>query len=174
MLLSSRPLEGIDVKFIEHKLIFLQKKMGYSPLTYDAVLALVIVELIFSFSVGISCIIFSCNLLRELRSRENEQETEAQFAVGDLPNRRSFHRASSSAFGTSESGSDRKTGSEATGVEYRGFQRDDMRMDALEASSAHDERSLLFREGSESAAAAPQEQTFLASIGEFLEFVRIW
>ena len=39
---------------------------SHSPLNYDAIFIVVIIELVFAFSVGITCIIFSFNLLREL------------------------------------------------------------------------------------------------------------
>lgn len=52
-------------------------------ITHDVILAVVAVELLFAFSVGITCIIFSFNLLRAIKeSAESEQLTLGQ---GDLP-----------------------------------------------------------------------------------------
>jgi hypothetical protein len=50
--------------------------------SYDTVLAIVIVELVFAFMVGIVCIIFSFNLFRTI---QNSKDTMENLAVGDLP-----------------------------------------------------------------------------------------
>lgn len=42
-----------------------------SPFDYDVVLAIVIVELVFAFGVGLICIIFSYNLFRAIKESES-------------------------------------------------------------------------------------------------------
>lgn len=54
-----------------------------SPIGYDAVLAVVVVELVVAFAIGISCILFSFNLFREL----SNDELEVDLRGGDLPSR---------------------------------------------------------------------------------------
>jgi len=54
-----------------------------TPLGYDAVLAVVVVELVVAFAIGISCILFSFNLFREL----SNDELEVDLRGGDLPSR---------------------------------------------------------------------------------------
>ena len=55
--------------------------LARSPLGYDTVLVLVIVELSFAFAVGLSCIIFSVNIIRALQ----ESTSDYQLPTGDLP-----------------------------------------------------------------------------------------
>jgi hypothetical protein len=52
-----------------------------SPLGYDTVLVLVIIELSFAFAVGLSCVIFSINIIRALHSSSEVYE----LPTGDLP-----------------------------------------------------------------------------------------
>lgn len=54
-----------------------------APIAYDAILALVIIEVVFAFSVGIICIVFSFNLLRALKDVPTEQMD--RLSVGNLP-----------------------------------------------------------------------------------------
>ena len=49
---------------------------------YDAILAIVIAELVFAFSVGVVCIVFSFNLFRTLK-----ESSEVSMSTGDLPPR---------------------------------------------------------------------------------------
>ncbi len=51
---------------------------------YDAILAIVIAELVFAFSVGVVCIIFSFNLFRTLKE---SSEVYNNLPIGDLPAR---------------------------------------------------------------------------------------
>ena len=53
----------------------------HSPISYNALLVLVAVELVFAFSVGIICVIFSFNLFRAL------SDLETALPIGDLPSR---------------------------------------------------------------------------------------
>ncbi len=55
-----------------------------STIGYDAILAIVIAELVFAFSVGVVCIVFSFNLFRTLK---DSQETYGNLPTGDLPPR---------------------------------------------------------------------------------------
>jgi hypothetical protein len=56
--------------------------MARSPIGYDAVLVLMIVELLFAFGVGLACILFSLNIFSALhRSTEDSRGLR----VGDLP-----------------------------------------------------------------------------------------
>lgn len=52
---------------------------SHSPLGYDTLLVIVIVELFIAFSVGIICVIFSFNLFRAL------SDFDSNLAIGDLP-----------------------------------------------------------------------------------------
>ncbi len=54
-----------------------------APIAYNAILALVVVEVVFAFSVGIICIIFSFNLLRALKETPSEQMD--RLSIGNLP-----------------------------------------------------------------------------------------
>lgn len=47
-----------------------------STLSYDAVLTIVIIELVLSFSIGVICILFSYNLFRAIKDSENDDEAE--------------------------------------------------------------------------------------------------
>lgn len=58
-----------------------------STLSYDAVLTIVIIELVLSFSIGVTCILFSYNLFRAIKDSENEN-LEADVGSG-LARRRS-------------------------------------------------------------------------------------
>ncbi len=49
--------------------------ISHSPLKYDAIFVIVIIELVFAFSVGIVCIIFSFNLLRAVSQTDNNAVT---------------------------------------------------------------------------------------------------
>ena len=55
-----------------------------SPIGYEAVMILMSLELIFAFSVGITCIVFSVNMFRAL-TREGETSTYSSLPVGDFP-----------------------------------------------------------------------------------------
>ena len=46
-----------------------------STLSYDAVLTIVIIELVLSFSIGVICILFSYNLFRAIKDSENESDS---------------------------------------------------------------------------------------------------
>ena len=59
----------------------------------DALLILVILELLFAICIGIACIIFSCNLLRAV-SATNSSVAEASFP--EAVSRRSFTKSLSS------------------------------------------------------------------------------
>ena len=50
------------------------------PIGYQAILALVCVELVFAFGVGLTCVIFSFNMLRALRGSDGDS-----LGVGELP-----------------------------------------------------------------------------------------
>ena len=68
-------------------LTFLVAARGKSDaLGYDAVLAIVIAELAFAFSIGLVCIIFSFNLFRALKDSGEEY---SDLPIGDLPRSRS-------------------------------------------------------------------------------------
>ncbi len=53
-----------------------------SPVAYNTILVIVIIELIFAFAIGVVCILFSFNLLRALKDASAETLTS-----GDLPPR---------------------------------------------------------------------------------------
>lgn len=72
-----------------------------SPIAYSAVLAIVIVELIFAFSVGIACIFFSFNLFRALKETSNDQISS--MPEGYLPPRPLARNISSDSFYSSSS-----------------------------------------------------------------------
>ena len=57
-------------------------------LGYDAVLAIVIAELVFAFSVGLVCVIFSLNLFLSLKDSQDTSSLE-HLTAGDLPRPRS-------------------------------------------------------------------------------------
>ena len=57
-------------------------------LGYDAVLAIVIVELVFAFSVGLVCVIFSLNLFLSLKDSQDSVSLQHLIA-GELPRPRS-------------------------------------------------------------------------------------
>ncbi len=54
-----------------------------STIGYDAILAIVIAELIFAFSVGVVCIVFSFNLFRTLKHSHEDND----LSRGDIPSR---------------------------------------------------------------------------------------
>ena len=58
-----------------------------APIGYDAIVAMVVVELVFAFGIGISCILFSFNLFRELYK---DDSMEDELLAGNLPVRASF------------------------------------------------------------------------------------
>lgn len=49
-------------------LSFFNEATASSPIAYNAILAMVVIELVFAFSVGLTCVIFSFNLLRTLKA----------------------------------------------------------------------------------------------------------
>ena len=59
-------------------------------LGYDAVLAIVIAELVFAFSVGLICVIFSLNLFLSLKDSQDTTSLE-DLTAGDLPRPRSTY-----------------------------------------------------------------------------------
>lgn len=65
-----------------------------SPIAYDIILVIVILELIFAFSVAVVCVLFSFNLILTLKDSSNE--VISSLAVGDLPpSRRTLHQRDS-------------------------------------------------------------------------------
>lgn len=72
-----------------------------SPIAYSAVLAIVIIELIFAFSVGIACIFFSFNLFRALKDSPND--LISSMPEGYLPPRAPNRNISSDSFYSSSS-----------------------------------------------------------------------
>ena len=53
-----------------------------SPIGYDAIVVLVVIELIFAFGVGVTCIVFSLNMFRALN---RSPEVYRSLPVGDFP-----------------------------------------------------------------------------------------
>jgi hypothetical protein len=98
--------------------------LARSPLGYDTVLVLVIIELSFAFAVGLSCIIFSVNIIRALQ----ESTSDYQLPTGDLPPSR---RATSQNLKSNLVGEDARTYTVAsstvgatTAADYRTFDDD--------------------------------------------------
>lgn len=147
-----------------------------SPIGYDAVLAVVILELLFAFGIGISCIIFSFNLFWEVSSGDVQG-----LPVGDLPNRMS-HRGS---FGTSSSQAkkggdpDYNTFEDEESVTY--LVPDEARMSEAEydhMSQLPTRRSHtgIQQRDSDLEEEEHQRQSFYAGsiVQNFLEYVRFW
>lgn len=53
-----------------------------SPIRYDAIFIMVVVELFFAFAVGIACILFSLNMFRALN---RSPEVYRSLPIGDFP-----------------------------------------------------------------------------------------
>jgi hypothetical protein len=88
-----------------------------SPIAYDIILAVVILELIFAFSVGLVCIIFSFNLIVALKDTSNE--VIDTLPEGDLPpSRISLHQRGSS-FDVNNGNNNRDTFDESSGGNSR-------------------------------------------------------
>jgi hypothetical protein len=84
-----------------------------SPVAYDIILAVVILELIFAFSVGLVCIVFSFNLIVALKDTSNE--AISTLPEGDLPpSRVSLHQRGNS-FDVNNGNSNRDTFDESSG-----------------------------------------------------------
>ena len=64
-----------------------------TPIGYDAVLVVVLIELIFAFGIGISCIIFSFNMYREVSLNGDKMDA---LPVGELPSRQTFRNSNMS------------------------------------------------------------------------------
>lgn len=59
-----------------------------SSISYDTVLVIVIIELVFAFSIGLICILFSYNLFRAIKESESAEENEVQLQLeheGSIP-----------------------------------------------------------------------------------------
>lgn len=50
-----------------------------SPIAYNTILVIVIIELIFAFTIGVVCVLFSFNLLRALKDASPETLTSGNF-----------------------------------------------------------------------------------------------
>jgi hypothetical protein len=61
-----------------------------SPVAYNIILVIVIVELLFAFSVGIFCVVFSFNLIMTLK--ESSSDVMNTLPIGDLPARNSLQQ----------------------------------------------------------------------------------
>jgi hypothetical protein len=55
--------------------------VSHSPISYNTLMVIVVLELVFAFSVGIICVIFSFNLFRAL------SDLDQNLPIGDLPSR---------------------------------------------------------------------------------------
>jgi hypothetical protein len=123
-------------------------------LGYDAVLAVVVVELVVAFAIGISCILFSFNLFRELSS----DELEVDLRGGDLPSRSTMVKSPmmrSPPTNTSE---------------YNTFERDSdvggPVVDPEDALAAHEAKN-------ESEDAGPQPHIAFVILNSFFDYIRI-
>lgn len=104
---------------------------------YDTVLAIVILELIFAFGVGIVCVIFSFSLVRSLGDAEDEM---AALADGELPpNRRSnLYKNTAAAVAAGSMSPYQQSGRAVTG-DLKSFQSGALRSsDSLDAVSEMD------------------------------------
>lgn len=54
-----------------------------SPVAYNTILVIVVLELLFAFSIGVICILFSFNLLRALK--DSPSEVLHSMSAGELP-----------------------------------------------------------------------------------------
>lgn len=119
--------------------IFLQTVQS-SPIGYDAILAIVIIELLFAFSVGLACIIFSFNLLRALKESE---EDYSRSKIGTLPSRVSGSSSNkkNNAWQSTESLFDYRTFEETNGSGRRhqsiGSEMDEERQSEYDEASAN-------------------------------------
>lgn len=153
-----------------------------STIRYDAILAIVIVELIFAFSVGVVCIIFSFNLLRALKESAAEY---SDLPIGDLPARNrsaysqlgshfgSAHAVSSSADLNSAQAQRRRRSSDSQ-HDYRTFSEE--RLCDVEAGNSTDSVH-----GTPPAAAAASDEdeeeddeSLWGLINIFASYLRLW
>lgn len=63
-------------------LLSISSAFARSPLRYDAIFIMVVVELSFAFAVGIACILFSLNMFRALN---RSPEVYRSLPIGDFP-----------------------------------------------------------------------------------------
>ena len=74
----------IEFRGLRKFLILLSISCVYarSPIRYDTIFILVVVELFFAFAVGIACILFSLNMFRALN---RSPEVYRSLPIGDFP-----------------------------------------------------------------------------------------
>ena len=145
--------------------------MPAPPIGYDAVLAVVIVELVFAFGIGISCIVFSFNLFRELNNCDVDVSP-----VGDLPNRQSLHRKPTvvSAVGSDNDYNTfdfRHTVGTSNGTE-RYSDYDIENSESQGHSSNHDSNQAPRTNPNDAENNA--EVGYLPMVQSFLEYIRVW
>ena len=148
--------------------------MPAPPIGYDAILAVVIVELVFAFGIGISCIVFSFNLFRELNNSDVDVSP-----VGDLPNRQSLHRKPTivSAVGSDNDYNTfdfRHTIGTGSGSGTTGTERNseyDIENDIPNNVIGSPEHQAPRPNEVEN---APQEEGYMPIVQSFLEYIRVW
>eukprot|EP01041_Mallomonas_annulata_P007074 gene7074-14388_t len=66
--------------------VIFKKCVATSPIGYDAIFTLVVLELVFAFGVGVSCILFSINLIRALG--DSPSQSYQNLSDGSFPRSR--------------------------------------------------------------------------------------
>lgn len=146
---------------------FLAYASSSSPVAYDIILIIVILELIFAFSVGVACILFSFNLILTLK--ESSSEMMDSLAVGDLPpSRVSLHQRDSETSKRETFDESHESKAEGT-LDYKTF-RDNPRsrtMNGVSFGSEFDvERQLPDHQ--------PQPNGFGQVLRTFYSYIRLW
>ena len=75
-------------------LTFLSSVLSQSKITYNIVLIFVILELVFAFSIGLICILFSYNLFKAIKESESSQD------IAEYADNMSYNSIHSSIYGT--------------------------------------------------------------------------
>ena len=129
---------------------------SHSPLGYDAILVMVIIELFIAFAVGILCIIFSCNLYRAVK------DSETTLRYGDLPPR-AFYSSKPNKFPIENESIIENLNNKS----YQDFERKHPNY------NTHDESYDMEYE-TESIDPQGQPKGFLTIMESFTEYLRLW
>lgn len=140
-----------------------------TPIGYDAVLVVVLIELIFAFGIGISCIIFSFNMYREVSLSGDKMDT---LPVGELPSRLTFRGSNTSGISNSTTVASSTVNAAPIDNNSVSYLRDS---DIMSNRTSNEELEdgvsvpLRGRDGN-----ANDKFTYIDTIQHFLDYMRIW